>query len=64
MAGPGAAGTNPVSGTATSTLIYPDLALAPGVYYYRLVFMGMLSSPNGQNAAIIDRSMVLLQVKN
>lgn len=64
MAGPRASGTNPVSGTATSTLIYPDLALNAGVYYYRLVFMGMLAASNGQSAAIIDRSIVLLQVKN
>jgi hypothetical protein len=54
---------NPTAGATNTTLIYPDLALAPGTYYYRLVFQGMLASSNGQTPTIQDRSMVLLQIK-
>ncbi|MCS7073266.1 MAG: hypothetical protein NZ108_02245 [Bacteroidia bacterium] len=58
-----ASGVNPVAGAATTTLIYPDLNLAPGTYYYRLVFASLLAGSNGQLPSIADRSMVLLQVK-
>lgn len=51
------------SGTSTTTIIYPDLNLAPGTYQYRLVFQGLMGATNGQTIRLQDRSMVVLQVK-
>jgi hypothetical protein len=63
MASAAAAGTNPVAGAATTTIVYPDLGLAPGTYYYRLVYSGLSGASNGQTLGVADRSFVLLQVK-
>jgi hypothetical protein len=51
------------SGTACTSIIYPDLNLAPGTYYYRLVYQSMRSITNTQNVFAQDRSMVLMQIK-
>ncbi len=58
-----AVANNPVASASTTTLIYPDLALTAGTYYYRLVYSGLSSVSNGQTPSIADRSMVLLQIK-
>jgi len=51
------------SGISTTTIVYPDLNLAPGTYQYRLVFQGLMGAGNGQTIKLQDRSMVVLQVK-
>lgn len=51
------------SGIANSTLIYPDLNLAPGTYYYRVVYQSIMGASNGQNVFVQDRSIVALQIK-
>ncbi|MDW8301898.1 MAG: hypothetical protein RML38_05500 [Bacteroidia bacterium] len=51
------------SGTSTSTIIYPDLNLAPGTYYYRVVYQNLMATSNGQNVTVQDRSIVALQIK-
>lgn len=56
---------NMATGNMTVPIIFPDLALAPGTYTYRLVFQG---GNYGTGAGVVnyealDRSLVLLQVK-
>ncbi len=51
------------SGISTTTIVFPDLNLTPGTYYYRLVFQGLMGATNGQTIKLQDRSMVVLQVK-
>jgi hypothetical protein len=50
-------------GSSTTNIMYPDLNLAAGTYYYRLVYQGVLGAGNGQSAFIQDRSMTILQIK-
>lgn len=59
----GVSGSNLGSGISTTSLIYPDVALAPGTYYYRLVYQNLSGSSVGQNITAQDRSIVLLQIK-
>jgi hypothetical protein len=57
--------SNPVtlgSGIACTNIIFPDLGLAPGTYYYRLVFQSILGSNNGQTLFAQDRNMVLMEI--
>jgi hypothetical protein len=57
--------SNPVtlgSGIACTNIIYPDLDLAPGTYYYRLVFQNILASNNGQTLFAQDRNIVLMEI--
>ena len=57
--------SNPVtlgSGIACTNIIYPDLGLAPGTYYYRLVFQNILGSNNGQTLFAQDRTMMLMEI--
>lgn len=54
---------NTGAGISLSTIVYPDLNLAPGTYYYRLVFQSILASTLGLIPYAQDRSMVLLQIK-
>lgn len=57
---------NPVtlgSGIACTNIIYPDLNLLPGTYFYRLVYQNILGSNNGQTIFAQDRSIVLMQIK-
>jgi hypothetical protein len=56
---------NPSSGNMTVPVIYPDLALTPGTYTYRLVFQGGNYGTGGGavNYEALDRSLVLLQIK-
>jgi len=51
------------AGASTTTIVYPDLALATGTYYYRLVFQPLMGSFYGLTPNAQDRSMVLLQIK-
>ncbi|MEX1190013.1 MAG: hypothetical protein WED33_12205 [Bacteroidia bacterium] len=51
------------SGIACTSIIYPDLNLSPGTYYYRLVFQNILGSNNGQTVFAQDRNMVLMQIQ-
>ena len=51
------------SGIACTNIIYPDLNLAVGTYYYRLVYQNILGSNNGQLIFAQDRSIVLMQIK-
>jgi len=51
------------SGIANSTIIYPDLNLAPGTYYYRVVYQSIMGASNGQTVFVQDRSIVALQIK-
>lgn len=59
----GISGSNLGSGIANSTLIYPDLNLAPGTYYYRVVYQNIMGASNGQQVFVQDRSIVALQIK-
>ena len=59
----GISGSNLGSGISTTSLIFPDVALAPGTYYYRLVYQNLSGSSVGQNITAQDRSIVLLQIK-
>jgi hypothetical protein len=54
---------NIAAGASTTTIVYPDLTLAPGTYYYRLVFQPLMGSFYGLTPTAQDRSMVLLQIK-
>lgn len=58
----GTSGGNLGSGIANSTLIYPDLGLAPGTYY-RVVYQNIMGASNGQSVFVQDRSIVALQIK-
>lgn len=51
------------SGIACTSIIYPDLNLQPGTYYYRLVYQNIMGSNNGQTLFAQDRSIVLMQIK-
>jgi hypothetical protein len=51
------------AGASTTTIIFPDLALAPGTYWYRLVFQPLMGSFYGLTPNAQDRSMVLMQIK-
>jgi hypothetical protein len=51
------------SGTACTTIIYPDLNLSPGTYYYRLVYQNIMGLNNGQTIFAQDRTMILMQIK-
>jgi hypothetical protein len=51
------------SGIACTSIIYPDLNLQPGTYYYRLVYQSLMGSNNGQTLFAQDRSIVLMQIK-
>lgn len=59
----GISGSNLGSGISTTSLIFPDVALAPGTYYYRLVYQNLSGSSVGQTITTQDRSIVLLQIK-
>lgn len=59
----GISGSNLGSGISTTSLIYPDVALAPGTYYYRMVYQNLMGSSTGQTILAHDRSIVLLQIK-
>jgi hypothetical protein len=57
---------NPVtlgSGIACTSIIYPDLNLSAGTYYYRIVYQNILASNNGQTIFAQDRTMVLMQIQ-
>lgn len=51
------------SGISTSTIVFPDLTLSAGTYYYRIVYQNIMGATNGQTLFVQDRSMVALQVK-
>lgn len=51
------------SGIANCSIIFPDLNLAPGTYYYRVVYQNLMGASNGQAVTVQDRSMVALQIK-
>lgn len=51
------------SGIACTSIIYPDLNLAVGTYYYRLVYQSILGSNNGQTVFAQDRNMVLMEIR-
>lgn len=51
------------SGTACTTIIYPDLNLSPGTYYYRFVFQNIMGLDNGQKLFAQDRNMVLMEIR-
>jgi len=52
------------SGISNTSIIYPDLNLAPGTYYYRLVYQNINgNSILQQNIFAQDRSIVLMQIK-
>lgn len=51
------------SGTACTTIIYPDLNLSPGTYYYRLVYQNIMGSNNGQTIFAQDRNMLLMEIR-
>lgn len=59
----GISGSNLGSGISTTALIYPDVNLTPGTYYYRMVYQNLSGSSVGQNIVAHDRSIVLLQIK-
>ncbi len=59
----GISGSNLGSGISTTSLIFPDVALAPGTYYYRMVYQNLMGSSVGQTIVAHDRSIVLLQIK-
>jgi hypothetical protein len=50
------------SGIACTNITYPDLNLAAGTYYYRLVYQNILGLNNGQTVFAQDRSMILMQI--
>ena len=57
---------NPVvlgSGISCTNIIFPDLNLAAGTYYYRLVYQSIMGGSNGQTIFAQDRSMVLMQIR-
>jgi hypothetical protein len=56
---------NMASGNMTVPIVFPDLALAPGTYTYRLVFQGgnYGVGAGAVNYEALDRSLVLLQIK-
>ena len=57
---------NPVvlgSGISCTNIIFPDLNLSAGTYYYRLVYQSIMGSSNGQTIFAQDRSMVLMQIR-
>lgn len=51
------------SGIACTTIIYPDLSLAPGTYYYRLVYQNIMGLNNGQNIYAMDRNVILMEIR-
>lgn len=51
------------SGTSTTTIVFPDMGLLPGTYYYRVVYQGLMGSSTGQQVYLQDRSIVLMHVK-
>jgi hypothetical protein len=51
------------SGIACTTIIFPDLNLPDGTYYYRLVYQSILGSNNGQTVFAQDRNMVLMEIR-
>lgn len=51
------------SGTACTTIIYPDLNLSPGTYYYRLVYQNIMGLNNGQTIFAQDRNMILMEIR-
>lgn len=51
------------SGIACTSIIYPDLNLPDGTYYYRLVYQSILGSNNGQTVFAQDRNMVLMEIR-
>jgi hypothetical protein len=51
------------SGTACTTIIYPDLNLNPGTYYYRFVYQNVMGLNNGQTIFAQDRNMVLMEIR-
>ena len=51
------------SGIACTTIIYPDLNLSAGTYYYRLVYQNIMGSNNGQTIFAQDRNMVLMEIR-
>jgi hypothetical protein len=52
------------SGISNTSIIYPDLNLTPGTYYYRLVYQNINGSTIlQQNIFAQDRSIVLMQIK-
>lgn len=57
---------NPVvlgSGISCTNIIFPDLNLSAGTYYYRLVYQSIMGGSNGQTIFAQDRSMVLMQIR-
>jgi len=53
------------SGISNTSIIYPDLNLSPGTYYYRLVYQNVSgSSILQQNIFAQDRSIVLMHINN
>jgi hypothetical protein len=57
---------NPVvlgSGISCTNIIFPDLNLTAGTYYYRLVYQSIMGGSNGQTIFAQDRSMVLMQIR-
>jgi hypothetical protein len=56
---------NMSSGNMTVPIIFPDLALSPGTYTYRLVMQGgnYGTGAGAVNYEALDRSLVLLQIK-
>lgn len=59
----GVSGSNLGSGISTTSLFYADTNLAPGTYYYRMVYQNLMGASNGQNVIAQDRSLILLQIK-
>jgi hypothetical protein len=51
------------SGTSTTAILFPDMGLLPGTYYYRVVYQGLMGSSTGQQVYLQDRSVVLMHVK-
>ena len=51
------------SGIACTNIIFPDMNLDAGTYYYRLVYQSIMGSNNGQTVFAQDRNMVLMQIK-
>lgn len=51
------------SGIACTTILYPDLNLNPGTYYYRFVYQNIMGLNNGQTLFAQDRSMVLMEIR-
>lgn len=53
------------SGISNTSIIYPDLNLSPGTYYYRLVYQNLSgSSILQQNIVAQERSIVLMHINN